>query len=91
MSTKARLFVSFVAALTLLWVAVPKLPMYGTTLELTYSLVWLSFCLLVIGANLHSLFRLGRGEVVERPAFNKEQKEAIKRVQRYKPRRVPSR
>ena len=91
MKVKTRLLISLVLALLLLVVAVPRLPVYGTNLQLIFSLTWLAFCLLVIGANLFALMRLGRGEVVDKPAFSKEQREAIKRVSRYKPRRVPSR
>lgn len=75
----------------LLWFAVPKLPVYGTGIEFGFSLLWLGFCVLVIAANLHGLLRLGRGESVEKPALTKEQRAAIKRLNRYKPRRVPSR
>jgi hypothetical protein len=91
MKQKTRLFISFVGALVLLWMALPRLPLYGNQLQFGFSLLWLSFCLIVVGANLHALLRLGRGEVVDRPTFSKEQREAIKRVQRYKPRRIPSR
>jgi hypothetical protein len=91
MKTKTRLLISFVAALALLWVAIPRLPIYGANIEFGFSVLWISFCIIVIGANLHALMRLGRGEVVDKPAYSKEQREAIKKVQRYKPRRVPSR
>jgi len=88
---KIRLLISFLAALLLLGLAVPKLPIYGGNLEFGYSIIWIGFCLLVIGANLHALMRLGRGETIDKPRLNKEQVEAIKRIQRYKPRRMPSR
>jgi type VI protein secretion system component VasK len=91
MKLKTRLWISFVIALILFWIALPRLPLYGTTIQFGYSLLWLTFCLLVIGANLYSLLRLGRGESLDKPALTKEQRETIKRIQRYKPRRVPSR
>jgi type VI protein secretion system component VasK len=91
MKTKTRLLISFGVALILLWIALPRLPLYGTSMQFGFSLLWLTFCLLVIGANLYSLLRLGRGEILDKPALSEEQREAIKRVQRYKPRRVPSR
>lgn len=90
MKTRHRLLISFIVALFLLGLAVPRLPMYGTTIEFGFSILWLAFCLLVIAANFHALLRLGRGETVEKPMMTKEQREAIKRIQRYKPRRVPS-
>lgn len=91
MKLKTRLWISFVAALILFWIALPRLPLYGTSTQVGFSLLWLSFCLLVIGANLYSLLRLGRGETLDKPALTKQQREAAKRIQRYKPRRVPSR
>ncbi|WP_025027353.1 hypothetical protein [Caldalkalibacillus mannanilyticus] len=91
MKVRSRLFISLVVALALLWVAIPRLPVYGSKVEFGFSILWLAFCLLVIGANLHALLRLGRGEVVDKPALSKEQREAMRRIQRYKRRRVPSR
>lgn len=91
MKIKIRLWFSFVIALILFWIALPRLPLYGTSVQFGFSLLWLSFCLLVIGANLYSILRLGRGEILDKPALTKQQREAVKRIQRYKPRRVPSR
>lgn len=91
MKTKTRLFISFVIALSLLLFALPRLPVYGSELQFGFSVLWLSFCIIVIGANFHALLRLGRGEVVERQSFSKEEREAINRLQRYKRRRIPSR
>lgn len=91
MKLRARLLISLIIAIFLLAVAVPQLPMYGDKTQFGFSILWLSFCLLVIAANLYSLLRLGRGEIVHRPALSKEQREAIKRIQRYKSRRQLSR
>ncbi|MDQ0337893.1 cbb3-type cytochrome oxidase subunit 3 [Caldalkalibacillus uzonensis] len=87
MALKYRLIISFIVALWLLWFAVPRLPLYGTDLQFGFSVLWLAFCLLVIGANLHALLRLGRGEAVERHALNKEQREVMKRLQRARKKR----
>lgn len=91
MKQRTRLLISFIVALFLLAVAVPQLPIYGGDLAFGFSILWLAFCLLVIAANLYALLRLGRGEVVERPALSKEQRQAIKHIQRYKVRRQISR
>jgi hypothetical protein len=87
---KVRLWISFVVAIGLLIFALPRLPMHGTTIQFGFSLLWTMFCLLVIAANLYALLRLGRGETLERPALNKEQKEAIRRLRRYRSRRMYS-
>gem|GEM_PF-4866128 len=91
MKERMRLFICLVVAIALLAVAMPRLPVYGSDIQSGFSMVWLAFCLLVIGANLHALLRLGRGEVISRPAMTKEQNQAIRNIQRYKQRRVPSR
>lgn len=87
MTLKARLLISLILAIFVLAVAVPLLPVYGSKIQFGFSLLWLSFCLLVIAANLHALLRLGGGEVVQRPALSREQREAIKRIYRGKARR----
>lgn len=84
MNLKNRLLISFIVALAVLWIAIPRLPVHGTSLEFGFSLLWIAFALLVIGANLYALLRLGRGEQVEKAALNKEQKEAIKRINKHK-------
>lgn len=91
MKERNRLLISFIVALFLLAVAVPHLPIYQGGLAFGFSILWLAFCLLVIAANLYALLRLGRGEPVTRPALSKEQREALKRIRRYKVRRQLSR
>jgi hypothetical protein len=90
MNRSLRLWICFVGGLLLLGIAVPRLPVYGSTIELGFSLLWIAFCLLVIGANLYALMRLGRGELLQRPRLNREQKEAIRRIGRYRARRMHS-
>lgn len=87
MKLRARLIISFITAFVLLAIAVPRLPIYGDQIQFGFSILWTVFCLLVIAANLHALLRLGRGEVIQKPALSKEQREAIKRIQRYRARR----
>ncbi len=86
-----RYWTCLVGALLMLGFATPRLPVYGSSIEFGFSFLWILFCLLVIGANLSAIMRLGRGEVVERPRLTKEQKEAIRRLRRYRHRRVHSR
>lgn len=90
MKLKTRLWISFLVASALFFFSLPRLPVYGTSLEFGFSIIWLSLCLLVIGSNLYALLRLGRGERVNRPASTAEQREAIRRLNRYKPRRMTS-
>lgn len=90
MKLKARLWISFIVALGLLFFALARLPVYGSSIEFGFSIIWLSFCMLVIGANFYAILRLGRGERISRPVSTSEQREAIRRMNRYKPRRMTS-
>ncbi len=90
MKLQTRLFISLVGAMAMLFISLPLLPLYGESIQVGFSLLWLMFCLLVIAGNFHALLRLGRGEEVEKPRFNKEQKEAIRKLGKYKRRRLPS-
>lgn len=84
MKIRTRLMISFVVAIILLWVAVPNLPIYGSKIDFGFSVLWLTFCLLVIAANFHALLRIGRGENVERPILTKEQRQAMRHLRRSK-------
>lgn len=88
MPQKWRLFSSFVLALGLLGIAVPRLPFYETQMSTGFSFIWLMFCLLVIAANFHALLKVGHGEEGRRELWGKEKRQAIRRIQRYKPRRM---
>lgn len=55
MPAQYRWLICFLVALFLLFYAVPQLPVKGSPLEAGYSLLWLFFCLLVIGSNLYAL------------------------------------
>ncbi|GAA0363529.1 hypothetical protein [Bacillus horti] len=90
MKLKTRLWISFTLACALFLFALPRLPFYGTTIEFGFGVLWLALCVLVIGANLYGILRLGRGERVAKPVSTREQREAIRRINRYKPRRMRS-
>lgn len=85
-----RLWISFLCAIVLLIFALPRLPVHGSTVQFGFSVLWLTFCILVIAANLYTILRLGRGETIERPALNKEQKQALRHLRRNRSRRMYS-
>ncbi|MBO8171890.1 MAG: hypothetical protein H0Z33_08365 [Bacillaceae bacterium] len=70
-SKKLRALTCFMIGLTLLFYAVPRLPFQGIGDQATgFSLIWLLFALLVVGANLH--YALGV-EYEEQRAYRKKQ------------------
>ncbi len=51
-----RITLCFITGLLLVFYAVPRLPIeHLSTLATGFSIIWLSFALVVIGANLHAL------------------------------------
>jgi integral membrane sensor domain MASE1 len=65
MPAKYRWLICLFVGLFTLFYAVPLLPVHGTELELGFSLIWLFFCLLVIGANLYALLGVAPKERVQ--------------------------
>ncbi len=57
-----RWLICLFVGLFVLFYAVPLLPVYGTPLEVAFSLSWLCFCLLMIGANLYALLSVSTKE-----------------------------
>lgn len=71
---KKKGFIGFIAALTILFYAVPKLPIHAAHSEASlFAAVWLCFALLIVAAHLYYLFGVDRQE-----------EEAYRRVQRLK-------
>ena len=71
-----RWLICFLVALFLLFYAAPQLPVKGSPLEAAYSLLWLFFCLLVIGSNLYAI--LDRKEQRTVPQAQREARAAGK-------------
>lgn len=56
-------FVMFILVLTVLFYAVPKLPMYSLDPEASlFAVVWLCFALVVVAAHLYHLIGVGKEE-----------------------------
>jgi hypothetical protein len=71
---KRKGFLYLIFALTILFYAVPRLPIYSIDSAASlFAVVWLCFALLIIAANLYHLFGVDR-----------EEEEAYRKVQRMK-------
>lgn len=52
---KQRLLLSLLSVAALIYVALPKLPVYGSVPAVLFSVVWLGCCVLAFGGNFASL------------------------------------
>lgn len=63
MNEKKKRFVYLILALTVLFYAIPKLPVHSTELSANvFATVWISFALIVIASQLYRLLGVDRDE-----------------------------
>ncbi|GAB7388653.1 hypothetical protein BSNK01_24910 [Bacillaceae bacterium] len=86
---KLRALSCFILALALLFYAVPRVPLAGESpLATGFSVLWLSFALLVVGANLHHALGLDYEEQLERRKRRWQRQRSMLPARRRRPGRI---
>ncbi len=78
---KNRLLLCLLISSAIIYIAVPSLSFTTDTLHGVYSLVWISFGIIVIGGNLVGLLYLPKNKSSQKVRLSKNQVKKVKQYQ----------